>query len=127
MPLYGHEMDETIDPFTAGLSFGVNLNKEGFVGKNALVAASQRTDRLHRVGLELASRRIAREGALLFAGEDQIGRVTSGTFSPTLQKSIAMGYVPAVCAEPGTSLDVDIRGKREAARVIELPFYRRPK
>lgn len=125
MPLYGHEMDETVDPFTAGLSFGVSLKKEDFIGKPALVAASQRSDRQHRVGLELDGRRIAREGALLFSGDEQVGRVTSGTFSPTLQKSIAMGYVPVQFAEPGTALEVDIRGKRNAAKIVELPFYRR--
>jgi aminomethyltransferase len=128
MPLYGHEMDETVDPFTAGLGFGVNLDKETeFVGQAALRAAARRTDRLQRVGLELEGRRIAREGALLFSGSNQVGRVTSGTFSPTLQKSIAMGYVPAKTAQPGTLLDVDIRGKREPARVVELPFYKRAK
>jgi len=127
MPLYGHEMDETIDPFTAGLSFGVSLNRDDFIGKAALSAASTRTDRLHRIGLELQGRRIAREGALLFSGEENIGRVTSGTFSPTLQKSIAMGYVPGSFVDPGTALEIDIRGKREAAQVVELPFYRRAK
>ena len=93
MPLYGHELDETIDPFTAGLAFGVKLDAGDFLGKQALVAAKARKDRPTRVGLMLESRRIAREGALLFDGENQIGRVTSGTYSPTLEKSIAMAYI----------------------------------
>ncbi|MEX0717000.1 MAG: glycine cleavage system aminomethyltransferase GcvT [Planctomycetaceae bacterium] len=125
MPLYGHEMDETIDPYTAGLGFGVKLNAGDFIGREALVAAKERKDRPKRVGLELAGRRIAREGALLFAGEQEIGKVTSGTFSPTLERPIAMGYVPAEFAAAGTAVEVDIRGKREQAKVVALPFYKR--
>jgi len=125
MPLYGHELDESTDPFTAGLAFGVKLEAGDFIGKEALRAAKARTDRPRRVGLELAGRRIAREGALVFAGEGQIGRVTSGTFSPTLEKSIAMAYVAAEFAAVGVAVEIDIRGKRETARVVKLPFYSR--
>jgi aminomethyltransferase len=125
MPLYGHELDESIDPFTAGLSFGVKLDGGDFIGKQALVAAKARRDRPKRVGLMLESRRIAREGALLFDGATQVGRVTSGTFSPTLEKSIAMAYVAAERSSPGSRVDVDIRGKREPAAVVKLPFYSR--
>ncbi|MEX0700810.1 MAG: glycine cleavage system aminomethyltransferase GcvT [Planctomycetales bacterium] len=126
MPLYGHEMDEAVDPYTAGLAFGVKLQKVAdFIGKEALVAAKAREDRPKRVGLELAGRRIAREGALLFAGDRAIGKITSGTFSPTLEKPIAMGFVPAEFSQPGTPLEVDVRGKREQAKVVPLPFYKR--
>ncbi len=124
MPLYGHELSETIDPFTAGLAFGVRLDAGDFIGRTALISAKANSDRLRRVGLELASKRIAREGALVFAGNEQVGRVTSGTFSPTLEKSIAMAYVPAAQAAVGTILTIDIRGQREAAKVVKLPFYR---
>lgn len=125
MPLYGHELSETIDPFTAGLAFGVRLDAGDFIGRAALVAAKANPDRLRRVGLELAGKRIAREGAVVFAGDQQVGRVTSGTFSPTLEKSIAMAYVPAAQATAGTALTVDIRGQREPAQVVKLPFYKR--
>jgi aminomethyltransferase len=125
MPLYGHELDESIDPFTAGLSFGVKLDGADFIGKQALIAAKARSDRPVRVGLQLESRRIAREGALLFDGETQIGRVTSGTFSPTLEKSIAMAYIDRAHSSPGSRIEVDIRGKREPATVVKLPFYSR--
>jgi len=127
MPLYGHELDETIDPYTAGLSFGVKLDAKDFIGREALRAARERGDRPRRVGLELAGKRIAREGSLVFAGEREAGRVTSGTFSPTCNKSIAMAYVAADLAAPGTAVEVDIRGKREAAKVVKLPFYSRAK
>lgn len=125
MPLYGHEMDESVDPITAGLAFGVKLDKGEFVGKEAILAAKARTDRPQRVGLRLEGKRIARQGAELFAAGRRIGHVTSGTFSPTLEQSIAMGYVSADCASPGTELEVDIRGKREPARIVPLPFYKR--
>jgi len=125
MPLYGHEMNETTDPFTAGLAFGVRIEKGEFVGRAALAAAKSSLNRLHRVGLELAGKRIAREGASVIAGESAVGQVTSGTFSPTLKKSIAMAYVPARHATPGVHLAVDIRGQREPATVVKLPFYKR--
>ncbi len=125
MPLYGHELSEATDPFTAGLAFGVRLDEKDFIGREALVAAKANPDRLRRVGLELASKRIAREGTLVFEGDCEIGRVTSGTFSPTLEKSIAMAYVPGSAAAVGTPLSVDIRGSREPAKVVKLPFYKR--
>jgi aminomethyltransferase len=125
MPLYGHELNETIDPFTAGLAFAVRLDGPDFLGRAALVAAKANASRPKRVGLELAGRRIAREGALVYAGQEHVGRVTSGTFSPTLEKSIAMAYVPAVQSAIGTALTIDIRGQREPASVVKLPFYKR--
>ena len=125
MPLYGHELSESIDPFTAGLSFAVKLASGDFLGKDALRAAKADSDCRQRVGLELSGRRIARKEAVLFSGDEEIGHVTSGTFSPTLEKSIAMGYVPPGYSDPGTEFEVDIRGKRHPATVVKLPFYRR--
>ncbi|MFL5243886.1 MAG: glycine cleavage system aminomethyltransferase GcvT [Gemmataceae bacterium] len=127
MPLYGHELDEDIDPLQAGLSWAVKLDKGEFIGRAALVRLKQDTQRRRRVGLELAGKRIAREGAALLHEGREIGKVTSGTFSPTLAKSIAMAYVDPAFMVPGTACQVDIRGKTEAARVVQLPFYRRPK
>jgi aminomethyltransferase len=125
MPLYGHELNETIDPFTAGLAFGVRLDAGDFIGRAALIAAKANPNRLRRVGLQLSGKRIAREGALVIAGDHEAGRVTSGTFSPTLEKSIAMAYVPAGQAVPGTELTIDIRGQHEPATVVKMPFYKR--
>lgn len=125
MPLYGHEMDESVDPNTAGLSFGVKLNKADFIGKEAIEKIKSQGKLTKRVGVELAGRRIAREGATFVSGEETVGHVTSGTFSPTLEKSIAMGYLSAELAIPGTEIEVDIRGKREPAKVVKLPFYKR--
>jgi len=125
MPLYGHELDESFDPFTAGLSFAVKLDAGDFVGRNALVTAKAKTNRPRRIGLVLEGRRIAREESPIFAQQNEVGRVTSGTFSPTMEKAIAMAYVDPAQAEPGNKLEVDIRGKRVPAKVVKLPFYSR--
>lgn len=125
MPLYGHEMDESTDPWTAGLGFGVRMKAGDFIGKQALAELKDSPNLKQRIGLELEGKRIAREGSPLFSGDECVGEVTSGTFSPTLEKTIAMGYVPAACAAAGTRLEVDIRGKRVAAKVVDLPFYKR--
>jgi aminomethyltransferase len=126
MPLYGHELDEGIDPFSAGLGWAVKLDKGDFIGRDALLKRDKFLP--VRVGLELEGKRIAREGATVTANGAPIGRVTSGTFSPTLNKAIAMAYVPPTLntALP-TPLGVEVRGKTEAAKVVPLPFYKRPR
>ncbi len=126
MALYGHELNEDTDPFQAGLGWAVKMEKGDFVGRDALARRRQDPALPRRVGLELEGKRIAREGAGVRREGRAVGRVTSGTFSPTLQKAIAMAYVsgpPAV----GTALEVDVRGKPAPARVVPLPFYKRPK
>jgi len=126
MPLYGHELNETTDPFTAGLAFAVKLDKAAFIGREALVQAKANSSRRKRVGLVLAIKRIAREGTEVFSvNGPKVGDVTSGTASPTLDKSIAMAYVAPDNAAVGTELEVDIRGQRVAATVVKLPFYKR--
>src|SRR5689334_13221753 len=92
MPLYGHELSEEIDPIQAGLAWAVKLDKGDFRGKAAIL---ERMDKPHRerVGLELAGKRIAREGSAVKAHDHVVGVVTSGTFSPTLNKTIAMAYI----------------------------------
>ncbi|HVS40218.1 MAG TPA: glycine cleavage system aminomethyltransferase GcvT [Gemmataceae bacterium] len=130
MPLYGHELTEEIDPLQAGLGWAVKLNKGDFIGREALLRVQKeyKSDPI-RVGLELGGKRIAREGAPVLAGSvlSPVGVVTSGTFAPTLQKALAMAYVIPAHAAVGTALAVDVRGKAEAARVVGLPFYRRPR
>ncbi len=111
----------------AGLAWAVKLDKGDFRGRDALLRRQQDTARRQRVGLELAGKRIAREGALVKAGDKTSGTVTSGTFSPTFHKTIAMAYVDPPLAQPGTACHVDIRGSAEAARVVTLPFYKRAK
>jgi aminomethyltransferase len=125
MPLYGHELSEAGDPLSAGLGFAVKFREGGFLGSEALAAVKQRGVTKKRVGLQLAGRRIARETLPVFAGERQIGTVTSGTFSPTLEKSIAMAVVEADAVTLGASVEIEIRGSREPATIVKLPFYKR--
>jgi aminomethyltransferase len=127
MPLYGHELNEDLDPLQAGLGWAVKLDKSEFIGREALRKRRDDTSLRRRVGLELDGKRIAREGAAVLKHGQEVGRVTSGTFAPTVGKSIAMAYVDPAHTEPGTACDVDVRGKPAAARVVPLPFYRRPK
>jgi aminomethyltransferase len=127
MPLYGHELSENINPFQAGLGFAVDLEKGPFPGREALVRQAADTTQPKRVGLELEGKRIAREGSTILAQGAEVGQITSGTFAPTLERSIAMGYVRPEFSESGTDLAVDVRGHLEPAHVIKLPFYRRRK
>jgi aminomethyltransferase len=125
MPLYGHELNEQIDPFLAGLDFAVNLKGRSFPGRDALEKLAAQTNRPRRVGLEFDSKRVPREGFEVRCDGKAVGQVTSGTFSPTFNRPLAMAYVAAECAAVGTQLNVDIRGREEPARVVPLPFYRR--
>jgi aminomethyltransferase len=127
MPLYGHELNEDTDPFQAGLAWAVKMDKGAFIGREALARRRQESTLRRRVGLELEGKRIAREGAAVLHGGREVGRVTSGTFAPTLNRAIAMAYVDPACTTVGTACEVDIRGKAAPARVVPLPFYKRPK
>lgn len=123
MPLYGHELNELTDPLSAGLGWAVKLDKGEFVGRQALKELPD--TRPVRVGLELDGKRAAREGSEVFADGSALGTVTSGSFVPHLQKSIAMAYVPKKYAAPGTPVLIDLRGTKVDAKVVALPFYRR--
>ncbi len=126
MPLYGHELTEQINPVAAGLMFAVNLEDRDFPGRTAIAAFQADPGQPKRIGLKLDGRRIARQGAAILVGEETVGEVTSGTFSPTLGCPIAMGYVRAeAAAEPAAALTVDIRGQRHSAELVPLPFYKR--
>jgi aminomethyltransferase len=126
MPLYGHELTESIDPISAGLGWAVDLTKDS-VGVEALRVIKEKGPARKLIGMELEGRRIARQGMAIQSADGKIvGEVTSGTFGPTLQKSIAMGYADANFAAEGTKLAVDLKGTLNAARVVKLPFYKRP-
>lgn len=125
MPLYGHELSESIDPFSAGLRFAVNLKGRDFIGASALATKLAQPPISQRVGLKLSGRRAAREGASILDSDRRVvGQVTSGTFSPTLQQPIAMAYLSAQVSSPGTQVTVDVRGSDVSAEVVKLPFYR---
>lgn len=125
MPLYGHELTESTNPASADVNFAINLKDRQFPGRDAIAAGRENDQLPVRVGLEMDGKRAAREHSAIMAGDTQIGEVTSGTFSPTLQKPIAMGYVSRDWSESGKVVEVDIRGKRLPARICALPFYKR--
>jgi aminomethyltransferase len=127
MPLYGHELSETINPFQAGLGFAVNLEGRDFVGRDALVRFAADNNQPIRVGLQLDAKRVPRQGCAVLQGQESVGEVTSGTFSPTFERPIAMAYVRPSAQAVGTRLAVDIRGTRHPAVVVPLPFYQRGK
>jgi aminomethyltransferase len=126
MPLYGNELDRSTNPYEAGLGRVVKLDKDGdFVGRAALEAVAAKGPARILVGLAMRGRGIARHGYPVLAGDQPIGVITSGTYSPTLGEPIAMAYVRPDEREPGTMLAVEIRAVRVGAQVVALPFYRR--
>jgi aminomethyltransferase len=127
MPLYGHELTEDVNPLQAGLKFAVDLEKATYPGRDALRRISQEPSPTTLVGLEASGKRAPRDGYTVLSAGRPVGKVTSGTFSPTLQKSIAMAYVERPVSQPGTALEVDVRGQLLPATVVKLPFYRRKK
>jgi aminomethyltransferase len=125
--LYGHELSEEITPLEAGLGWTVKLEKGAdFIGREALARAKQEGLRQKLVGIELRDRGVARAGYAILRDGARIGELTSGTQSPTLNRPIALGYVPPEHAVAGTEIAIEIRGKAVPAAIVPLPFYRRP-
>ena len=125
LPLYGHDMDPQRGPVEAGLAFGVNKRRRlegGFPGAERVQHDFAEGTAQKRIGLSLEGRQAAREGAKVFHGEQEVGVVTSGGFSPSLQHPIAMAYVDAALAVDGTALSIEIRGKKLGATVAAMPF-----
>ena len=123
MPLYGHEMDDTVTPFETGLGWAVKMQKDDFIGRSALAGNEQPTRR--RVGIEITGRGIAREHCDVYLDEKKIGVTTSGTHCPYLGKAVAMALIDGP-AEDG-ALAVDVRGRQIEAKFVPLPFYQRKK
>lgn len=121
MPLYGHEMDETITPLETGLAFAVKFHKEDFIGKDGLLSRGE--PKRKRIGLRITGRGIARENCPVYAGDTLIGYTTSGTHLPYLGFPGAMAIV-ARDYDTGSSLSVEIRGKKVEAEETVLPFYK---
>ncbi|MDT8440880.1 MAG: glycine cleavage system aminomethyltransferase GcvT [Desulfuromonadales bacterium] len=121
-PLYGHELSAGITPLEAGLGWIVKLDKGDFVGRAALATQQQAGLPRRRAGLLMAERGIPREGYPIHAGGRQVGVVTSGTMSPSLQTGIALALVEAGLQTAGTEIDIEIRNRRLQARAVKLPF-----
>jgi aminomethyltransferase len=124
-PLYGHELDDEITPLEAGLGWVTKFSKPTFLGREVLVEQKNRGLRRKLVGLELLGPGIARANYELQKQGRAIGRITSGTKSPSLGKSIALGYVSFEDSEIGNHVDVNVRGRNVAAKIVPVPFYNR--
>jgi aminomethyltransferase len=125
LPLYGHELDETTTPLEAGLEWVTKLSKESFLGREALLKQKQEGIGRRLVGLELVEPGIARSHYPILKQGRPIGQVTSGTKSPTLGRSIALGYVVREEAALENNVEIEIRDRKVRARIVSLPFYRR--
>jgi aminomethyltransferase len=122
MSLYGHELSDDISPLQAGLGFAVKLRKPGgFLGSDA-IAARKGTGEPVLVGLVVQGKRIARDGMSVLKGDTVVGHVSSGSKSPSTGRSIALAFVPPALSEPGTALEIDVRGKRAEAHVYDGAF-----
>lgn len=126
LSLYGNDIDETTNPLEAGLGRIVKLEKQGFIGRDALAAIREQGLTRRLIGFEMTGRGIARHGYPLCDAEgNTIGVCTSGGPSPTLNKNIGLGYLPLASSQPGAEFWIDCRGKRVSAVVVKTPFYRR--
>ncbi len=121
--LYGNDIDRTTNPIEAGLGWIVKLDKDDFIGKAAVVAAKENIER-RLVCLEMQERAVPRHGYKVFSGGEEIGYITSGTQSPSLNVGIALGYLAKGFTKAGTEVTVEIRGKFKSALVVKPPFYK---
>lgn len=126
-PLYGHEYDEETSPLEVGYGWAVKLEKGDFIGKPVLLKQKEKGTNKKLVGVELEGRGIIRDGGLIFdaSGNREIGKVTSGTFSPTLKKPIALAYLATKEAAPGNKVSALIRGVKVPAKLVAKTFYKR--
>ena len=125
LPLYGHDLDDAVDPVEGDLTFAINKRRReqgGFAGAERILHALASGPAKKRVGLRIEGRMPAREGALIFDGATEIGVLTSGGFAPSLGCPIAMGYVTRDYTAPGTQVEIEVRGKRIASTISTMPF-----
>lgn len=124
LPLYGHDLDEETTPYEAGLDWTVRLEKETFIGKEALVRHKKEGVKRVLIGFEMKEQGIPRQGGLIWK-EEVIGRVTSGSYSPSLKKNIGLGYVQETFSKVGTEILLEIRERKLRAAIVEPPFYKK--
>ena len=125
LPLYGHDLDERVDPVQGDLGFAISKRRRaegGFPGSDRILKALADGPPSKRVGFTVEGRQPVREGAAIFSGDAQVGTVTSGGFAPSLQAPIAMGFVSTALSSSGTVLEADVRGKRVGLTVTKMPF-----
>ena len=127
MLLYGHDMNDDTNPLEAGIEWTLDFTKPSFMSRENLLTIQKRGVSRKLVGFEMLDRGIPRQGFLISQSGKVIGEVTSGSFSPTFQKNIGMGYVSRAYANPEEEIDIIIREKSVKAKILKLPFYRRKK
>ena len=125
MALYGHEIDETTTLLEANLGWICKLNKGDFVGRDALAQQKEQGIKRRLIGFEITDRGIARDGQDVLVGGKKVGAVTSGSPAPFLKKNIGMAYVPVEAAVEGQQIEIDVRGRLVAAKIVKTPFYKR--
>jgi aminomethyltransferase len=125
MSLYGQDIDDSTTPLEAGLKWLVHFDSKGdFIGRDVLEKQATTGVKRRLVGLQMEGRHIARHGYTVTSEGQNVGEITSGTLSPTLGKAIALAYVPTELSKVGTTLEIEIRGKRYPAKVVKKPFYK---
>lgn len=125
-PLYGHEIDDTTNPYSAGLGWVTKPDKKDFVGRDKILAGKEKALQRRLVGFKMVDRGIPRQGYKLFSLEGQeVGFVTSGTPSPSTGDNIGVGFVSRALSENGQRLHVEIRGRMVQAEVVPTPFVNR--
>jgi len=123
LSLYGHEISEEISPLEAGLKRFVKIEKDYFIGKEALKKQMEEGLRRKLVGFEMIGRGIPRSGYEVQVGGSRIGHVTSGSYSPTLKKNLGLALITSEHAQPGNTIDIIIRNKPVQAEIVKIPFY----
>lgn len=123
LPLYGNELDETITPLEAGLDWVVKFDKPAFIGRQALAAQKERGIARKIVGFEMMELGIPRHGYKVYKNGIQIGYVTTGYFSPTLEKNIGIALISTKYSDFNDTIDIIIRNKPVKARIVKTPFY----
>ena len=128
LPLYGHEISDTINVWEAGLDRFCKMEKQDFIGRESLARAKASVITRALTGLEMIERGVARDGyKVLDSFGKEIGHVTSGSYAPFLKKNVALAYVPPEFSASGSELHVEIRGQGVKAKVVPTPFYKRPR
>ena len=120
--LYGNDIDQTTNPLEAGLGWITKLSKNNFIGKAALLKIKEQGVARKLIAFEMVERAIPRHACLIWVNDRQVGIVTSGTQSPSLNKGIGLGYLTSQYTSIGTEILIDIRGKKVKAKVIKPPF-----
>ncbi|HQH27127.1 MAG TPA: glycine cleavage T C-terminal barrel domain-containing protein, partial [Oligoflexia bacterium] len=123
-PLHGHELRDDICALSANVSWAIKLQKGDFFGREALLCERDKGLAVQLAALEVISPGIVRADALVFSGDREIGWITSGTKTPTTNKAVALAYLSPPEAKLGNTVEVEVRGKRVKARIVEAPFVK---